>query len=95
MYKGQSVMLMLGAANRDPAVFDSPDTFNINRQDNRHLAFGQNIHYCIGAPIARLEMRVLFETLLKRLPNLRLADEELTWNENLSFHGVKRLPVLF
>jgi cytochrome P450 len=95
MYKGQSVMLMLGAANRDPAVFDSPDTFNISRQDNRHLAFGQNIHYCIGAPIARLEMRVLFETLLKRLPNLRLADEELTWNENLSFHGVKRLPVLF
>ncbi|GHO57930.1 cytochrome P-450 like protein [Ktedonobacter robiniae] len=95
IYKGQSVMLMLGAANRDPAVFNAPDTFDISRQDNRHLAFGQNIHYCIGAPIARLEMHVLFETLLRRLPDLRLADEELTWHENLSFHGVKRLPVLF
>lgn len=95
VYKGQSVMLMLGAANRDPAVFAAPDTFDISRQNNRHLAFGHNIHYCIGAPVARLELLVVFETLMKRLPSLRLADEQLVWNENLSFHGVKKLPVLF
>jgi pimeloyl-[acyl-carrier protein] synthase len=95
IYKGQSVMLMLGAANRDPAIFAAPDTFDISRQNNRHLAFGQNIHYCIGGPVARLEMRVVLETMLKRLPSLHLADEQLVWNENLSFHGVKKLPVLF
>ncbi|HET8846967.1 MAG TPA: cytochrome P450, partial [Ktedonobacteraceae bacterium] len=95
IYRGQSVMLMLGAANRDPAMFADPNTFDICRQNNRHLAFGQNIHYCIGAPIARLEMRIVLETLLRRMPNLHLADEELVWQDNLSFHGVKSLPVLF
>lgn len=95
IYKGQSVMLMLGAANRDPQRFHDPDVLDLRRSDNRHLAFGHNIHYCIGAPIARLELQVAIQTVLQRMPHLRLADQELEWQENLSFHGLKALHVTF
>lgn len=95
IYKGQSVMLMLGAANRDPQRFHDPDVLDLRRQNNRHLAFGHNIHYCIGAPIARLELQIALNTLLQRMPNLHLANQEIEWQENLSFHGVKALQVTF
>lgn len=95
MYKGQNVLLMLGAANRDPSCFPDPDTLDICRKNNRHLAFGHNIHYCIGASVARLEIQIALATLLRRMPRLRLASHELKWQENLSFHGVKALPVTF
>lgn len=95
IYKGQSVLLMLGAANRDPAHFQDPDTLDLCRQNNRHFGFGHNIHYCIGAPIARLEIQIAIGTLLQRMPHIRLAQDELKWRENLSFHGLKSLPVTF
>lgn len=96
MYKGQRVMLMLGAANRDPQQFHDPDRLDICRQDNRHFAFGHNIHYCIGAALARLEIQIVIATLLQRLPVLQLDETQaLVWQDNLSFHGVKALPVLF
>lgn len=95
IYKGMSVMFMLGAANRDPARFHEPETLDIARQDNRHLAFGSNIHYCIGAALARLEGQIAIETLLRRMPDLRLTDRPLHWQENLSFHGLTALPVTF
>jgi cytochrome P450 len=95
IYKGMSVMFMLGAANRDPARFQEPDTLHLSRQDNRHLAFGSNIHYCIGAALARLEGQIAIETLLRRMPDIRLAGFPLQWQENLSFHGLTALPVTF
>jgi pimeloyl-[acyl-carrier protein] synthase len=95
IYRGQRVLLVLGAANRDPAYFQNPDDLDICRTNNRHLAFGQNIHYCIGGPLARQEIQIAIETLLRRFPHIRRAGDELVWQENLSFHGVKALPVLF
>lgn len=95
IYKGQSVLLMLGAANRDPDQFHDPDRFDISRQDNRHLAFGHNIHYCIGAALGRLEAQIAINTILRRMPGLQLTPQPLRWQENLSFHGVKELPVTF
>jgi pimeloyl-[acyl-carrier protein] synthase len=95
IYRGQKVMLMLGAANRDPQQFPEPDRLDISRQENRHLAFGSNIHYCIGAALARVEGQIAINTLLQRMPQLQLADSPLEWQENLSYHGLKALPVTF
>lgn len=95
IYKGQHVMLMLGAANRDLQQFHEPDRLNINRRDNRHLAFGHNVHYCIGAGIARIEAQIVFETILRRLPNIQLDSKPLEWQENFSMHGLKALHVTF
>lgn len=95
IYKGQKVMLMLGAANRDPAQFREPDRLDLCRQDNRHLAFGFNIHYCIGAALARLEAQIAIATIVQRAPHICLDVAPLEWQENLSFHGVKALKVTF
>jgi cytochrome P450 len=98
IHKGQHVMLMLGAANRDPLKFIHPDHLDISRQENKHLAFGHNIHYCIGAALARLETQIAITTVLQRMPNIRIEQIEsmpLKWQENLSFHGLKSLPVVF
>ncbi len=93
--KGQTVMVVMGAANRDPERFPEPDRFDICRQDNRHLAFGWGSHFCFGAPLGRLEGQVALSTLLRRLPNLRLEGGPLTWRENLGLRGLKTLPVVF
>src|SRR5690606_28484085 len=69
MEQGQVVLLSLAGANRDPAVFPEPDRFDITRSPNRHLAFGHGIHHCLGAPLAVVEARIAFESLLLKMPN--------------------------
>ncbi len=92
--KGEEVGLMLGAANRDPARFADPDHFNPAREPNPHVSFGAGIHFCIGAPLARLEMLIAFQTLFKRLPKLALAATP-HYKDSYHFHGLEELRVRF
>jgi cytochrome P450 len=94
--KGATVMPLLGAANHDPAVFERPEAFDITRTPNRHLGFGQGIHYCLGAPLARMETRIALRTLLERNPNLRLTMQphELSVEPVPSWHRYAALPVV-
>ncbi len=91
----QQVIALLGAANRDPEQFEDPERLDITRRDNRHVAFGHGIHYCLGAPLARLEAPIAFQALLERFPNLRLTKERPQPGDNLILHGLKTLPVAF
>lgn len=93
--RSEPVVVVLGGADRDPAQFGQPDNLDITRDDSRHLAFGYGIHYCVGAPLARMEGRIAFNTLLQRLPNLRLAvpPAEVTWRLNPILRGMQHLPV--
>ena len=95
--QGALVLTVLGAANRDERQFANADRLDITRTPNRHVAFGQGVHYCLGAPLARLEAQIAFETLLRRCPDLRLAvpAERLQWRHGLFLRGVKRLPLAF
>jgi cytochrome P450 len=95
--KGDLVLTSLLAANRDPDVFENPDRFDITRQPNRHIAFGHGIHYCVGAPLARLETQLAFPILLDRLPNLELDidPDAIEWNPSVLLHGMKSMPVRF
>lgn len=95
--KGQMVVAALVAANADPQQFPTGETLDLTRRENQHLAFGRGIHYCLGAPLARLEGQIAFGTLLQRLPNLRLASDpaDLTWNRNPMLRGLVSLPVAF
>jgi cytochrome P450 len=95
--KGSHLLLLVSAANHDPAFAAAPDQLDVSHGDAKHLAFGQGIHYCLGAPLARLEGEIAFTTLLQRLPNLRLADPQaaLEWRPALELRGLKMLPVLF
>lgn len=92
---GDPIIVLIGGANRDPAHFDDPDRLDIERNPTRHLAFGRGSHYCLGAPLARLEAEIALNTLLRRLPNLRLAvaPEELNWRLIPLFHSLGALPV--
>jgi len=93
--KGAMVVPVIGAANRDPAHFPSPDRLDVSRPDNRHIAFGFGIHFCLGAPLARLEGQITLETLLRRLPRLALATERPEWRDSQVLRGLKALPVSF
>lgn len=93
--KGQMLLAVLAAANRDPEQFPDPDRLDLGRTPNHHLALGQGIHACLGAPLARLEAQVAFGTLLRRLPGLKLAGGDLEYRENFNFRGLKALPVEF
>ena len=92
---GQQLGLVYGAGNRDGARFARPHEFDITRRDNPHLAFGGGVHYCLGAPLARLELEIAVNTLLRRFPNLRLDRASLEYKETYVFHGLKALPVIF
>jgi pimeloyl-[acyl-carrier protein] synthase len=93
--QGDLVCFSFAAGNRDPEQFAAPAQLDIARKPNRHLAFGHGLHYCVGAALARLEAQIAFNTILSRLPNLRLATAELEWNRNLTLRGLKSLPVEF
>jgi len=93
--KGEMVMPFLGAANRDPAQFPDPDRLDITRTDNRHIAFGMGIHFCLGAPLARMEGQIAISTLLRRLPKLALASQRPEHRQSLTLRGLVSLPVAF
>jgi cytochrome P450 len=91
---GAPVLLSLAAANRDPARFPDPDRLDIRRADNAHVSYGHGIHYCVGAPLARVEAAVGIGTLLRRLPGLALAvPPELRWRPSARVRGLVELPV--
>ncbi|GAA3724202.1 cytochrome P450 [Streptomyces tremellae] len=94
---GDPVLVVLAAADRDPERFAAPDTLDLARRDNQHLGYGHGIHYCLGAPLARLEGRTALTSLLTRLPDLRLAADpaELRWRGGLIMRGLRTLPVRF
>jgi cytochrome P450 len=95
---GAHVLLMWGSANRDPAAWDAPEEFRVAREGvARHMAFGLGAHFCLGAPLARLEMRIAFERLLTRLDDLRLAADapEIRHIDSPSFRGIRELPLEF
>jgi cytochrome P450 len=94
--KGSAVMPLLGSANHDPAVFEEPEMFDIARAPNKHLGFGHGIHFCLGAPLARMETRIALMNLLERNPNLRLAvePEELRLQNLPMWHRYQSLPVV-
>jgi pimeloyl-[acyl-carrier protein] synthase len=94
--QGEMVYQMLNAANRDPVRFSEPETFNIRRQDNRHVGFGNGIHFCLGAPLARLEGQIAFSALLARVPGIRLVNPEPDWDiGKRNSRLLRTLPVLF
>ncbi|WP_437734519.1 cytochrome P450 family protein [Sorangium sp. So ce1335] len=93
--RGQRVFAVLGSANHDEQVFASPERLVLDREPNRHLAFGSGVHYCLGAPLARLEAQIAFPAIVRDLPGLRLAvpRASLTWKPSLPLRGLTRLPV--
>ena len=93
--KRQAVIAVMGAANHDPERFPDPDRLDICRQDNRHVAFAWASHFCFGAPLARIEGQIAFETVLRRMPALNLKPGPITWRENLGLRGLTALPVSF
>lgn len=95
--RGEMLVLALASADRDEAQFPGADTLDIARTSSKHLAFGHGVHYCVGAPLARLEAQVALATLLRRLPGLRLnaAPDTLQWRGNMTLRGLQTLPVAF
>jgi len=94
--KGQAVIAVMAAGNRDPERFPDPDRLDLERKDNRHLAFGWAAHFCFGAPLARLEGQIAFRAILRRLDDLALDPaHRLVWRHNLGLRGLEALPVTF
>lgn len=94
IHAGDTVLLQISAANRDPAQFPEPDRLDVLREENRHLSFGMGVHFCLGAPLARLEAQLALGTLLRRFPGLKPAGGTPRRMQNLSLRGFESLPVL-
>lgn len=92
---GERLFTLIGAANRDPAQFADPDRFDITREDNKHLAFGHGIHFCLGSSLARLEGQLAIGSLVRCLPHLRLATDAPQWRDAFTLRGLQSLPVSF
>ena len=93
--RGDLVLPIIGAANRDPEQFEAPDSLDLRRHPNRHLAFGFNVHFCLGAPLGRLEAQVAIETIITRLVDLRLEGDAPRWRHNAMFRGLESLELSF
>ncbi|PFE55112.1 cytochrome P450 [Bacillus cereus] len=95
--KGDMVIISLASANRDETVFEKPEVFDITRENNRHIAFGHGSHFCLGAPLARLEAKIAITTLLKRMPELQIKGnrEEIKWQGNYLMRSLEELPLTF
>ncbi len=95
--RGELVLAVIGSANRDANYFDNPDILDVTRENNKHLAFGLGAHYCLGAPLSRLEGQIAISTLIRRMPNLRLsiAPDQLRWRGGIILRGLEALPVSF
>ena len=91
---GDSVVAILIAANRDPSVFANPHGFDVTRQPNPHLSFGFGTHFCLGAPLARMQARMAIEALFTRFPDMRLATDELVWRPSALLRRRESVPVL-
>ena len=97
IHQGDVVMVMIASADRDSGQFSNSEELEVARSLNRHIAFGQGIHYCLGAPLARLEGEIAFSTLLRRMPDIHLnvPRENINWNSSMVLRGIKTLPVAF
>lgn len=95
IHAGDRIVVSLGAANRDPIEFPDPDILDLTRSENHHFAFGDGIHVCIGAALARAQGQIAISTLIQQLPNLKLNTDKLEWLENIVVRGLKALPVTF
>lgn len=95
--RGEMILGVIGSANRDETVFDNPNELNLAREPNKHLSFGQGIHFCLGAPLARMEAQIAINTLVERVPNLQLKidPESLRWRPSMMLRGLETLPVKF
>jgi cytochrome P450 PksS len=95
--QGEMTLGVIGSANRDETVFENPNDLYITRDPNKHLSFGQGVHFCLGAPLARLEAQIAINTLLRRMPELRLkgSSESVRWSSSLILRGLESLPVEF
>jgi cytochrome P450 len=95
--RGEMTFGVIGSANRDEKVFENPNTLDITRELNKHLSFGQGIHFCLGAPLARMEAQIAINTLLRRMPDLRLKNspDSLRWRPSMILRGLDSLPILF
>lgn len=95
--RGEMTLGVIGSANRDETVFENPDELDITREPNKHLSFGQGIHFCLGAPLARMEAQIAINTLFRRVPGLRLkvSPDSLSWRPSMILRGLDALPVVF
>lgn len=95
--RGGMTLGVIGSANRDEKVFENPDALDITREPNKHFSFGQGIHFCVGAPLARLEAQIAINTLLRRMPELHLsvATDSLRWRPSMILRGLEKLPAAF
>lgn len=95
--KGDMVIISLASANRDETVFENPEVFDITRENNRHIAFGHGSHFCLGAPLARLEAKIAITTLFNRMPELQIKGnrEEMKWQGNYLMRSLEELPLTF